>query len=130
MYPQPNLESYQRQANDLLAKIGQLQQYQQQFPAQQIPVVPPHIDYVKGLDGAKAFLSKMPANGSTILMDHDEAMFYVVSKDANGDAAPIAFAHFTLETEKPPEKPEYVTKKDFDLFRDELKTMLQKGNEE
>lgn len=130
MYPQPNLESYQRQANDLLAKIGQLQQYQQQFPVQQIPVAPPHIDYVKGLDGAKEFLNKMPANGNMILMDHDEAVFYVVSKDANGDAAPIAFAHFTLETEKPPEKPEYVTKKDFEKFRDELKDMLQKGNKE
>ena len=131
MYPQANLDSYQRQASDVVAKIGQLQQLQNPLSLQPAPpmAIPPHIDYVQGLDGAKEYLKNMPANGNTILMDRDEAKFYVVSKDANGNPAPIAFAHFTLETEKPPEKPDYITRQDFEKFKAELKNML-KGEEQ
>ena len=130
MYQPINFDSYQKQANDLVSKINQLQQYPPvlQPVTAPIPVIPPHIDYVKGIDGAKEFLAKMPANGNAVLMDYDNAIFYVVSKDANGNAAPVAYAHFTLETEKAPEEPVYVTKADFDQFKDELKKMLeQKG---
>ena len=126
MFPNNNLDSYQRQANDILAKIGQLQQYQPPIPN---PAIVPRIDYVKGMDGAKEFLSTMPAGGNKVLMDQDEAIFYVVSKDANGVPAPVMFARFELETEKKPEAPVYVTKADFDNAMNELKAML-KGDKE
>ena len=129
MYPPNNFETYQKQANDLAAQINQLQKLQQtSYPGSLTPFVPsppPHIDYVQGIDGAKEYLKNMPANGQAVLMDKDEAKFYVVSKDANGNAAPVAFAHFTLETEQTPEVPEYVTKRDFETFKAELKTMLK-----
>ena len=120
MYPS-SLETYQKQANDLLAKIGQLQQYQPHIPA---PVPVPQIDYVNGMDGAVEYLRNMPAGGKKILMDQNEAKFYVLSKDANGTPAPIAFANFVLETEQKPETPDYVTKADFDDFRADLMEML------
>lgn len=129
MYPQPNLDAYQRQASDLVAKIGQLQQLQQQTPTFAPPPVIPKIQYVRGLAGAKEFQTKMPACGDAVLMDMDDAVFYVVSKDANGNPAPIAFAHFTLETEQTPKDPEYVTKEDLETFKAELKALFaQKGD--
>ena len=57
-------------------------------------------------------------------MDEDEAKFYVVSKDANGTPAQIAFANFTLEFEEKQKEPMFVTKQDFDDFRTELMEML------
>lgn len=121
------LESYQKQANDLVAQIGRLQQFQP--PSMIPPAYVPSIQYVNGLDGAKAFQREMPANGKAILMDSNEDKFFVVSKDANGTAAPITIGHFTLETEQQLEQPQYITKKDFDDFRDELMEMLnRRGN--
>ena len=126
-YPQTNLESYQKQANDLVAQIGRLQQYQP--PPVQPPTFVPSIQYVNGIDGAKAYQREMPANGKAILMDSNQDVFFVVSKDANGTAAPITIGRFTLEQEQQPEVPQYITKKDFDEFRDELMEMLnRKGN--
>ena len=129
MYSPVNFETYQKQANDLAAQINQLQKLQQTgYPGSLTPFqpqIPPHIDYVQGMDGAKEYLKNMPANGQAVLMDKDDAVFYVVSKDANSNAAPIAFARFTLETEQAPEMPEHVTKRDFETFKAELKTMLK-----
>ena len=125
MYPPQNLEAYQRQANDLVTKIGQLQQLQQTTaPQLQLPVIPPQIQYVRGMEGAREYLNKMPANGNAVLMDHDQALFYVVSKDANGNPAPIAFANFELKTEELPKDPEYVTKQDFEALRAEIMAAL------
>ena len=124
MFPVPNnLESYQRQANDLAAQIGKLQQYQ---PA--LTPVPPQIDYVNGLEGAKTYLREMPANGQKVLMDRGDDKFFVVSKDANGVAAPVMIGHFTIEQEQPQE-PAYATKADFEAFKTELKQLLaEKGD--
>ena len=124
-----NLQPYQKQASELVEKINTLQQYKTAYPAFGQPVVAPHIDYVHGLDGARAFLNNMPAGGKAVLMDEDEAKFYVVSKDANGTPAQIAFAHFSLEFEEQEKAPSYVTKQDFDDFKAELLDMLNKrGN--
>ena len=123
MYPGVNtsLDNYQKQASDLLAKIGQMQQY----PPMPAPVMIPQIDYVNGIDGAKEYLKNMPAGGKKVLMDREEAKFYVVSKDANGIADPVAFASFVLETEQIQGAPDYVTKQDLEAFKDELRQMLK-----
>jgi len=126
MYPS-NLEAYQRQANDLVSKIGQLQQLQQgsQLPPAMLPP-PLHIDYVQGIEGAREFQAKMAPSSSAVIMDKDDAVFYVVSKDANGSPAPIAFAHFELQTDAVSATPQYITKQDFDDFRAELMEMLSR----
>lgn len=125
MYPVANLESYQKQANDLVAKINQLQQLQPQINPFVTTPPPPQIDYVKGIDGARSYLQNMPANGKKILMDQDEALFYIASKDANGVPAPIVIGKFELQMEQEPEAPVYVTKHDFDQFKEELKSWLK-----
>ena len=130
-YPTITGTPYQKQLDELISKSKQLQE---QYPATVLqtynqPVIAPHIDYVHGLEGARRFLENMPAGGKAVLMDEDEAKFYVVSKDANGTPAQIAFAHFSLEFEEQPKEPSYVTKADFDDFRAELLDMLNKrGN--
>ena len=124
MYYPTNLNSYQKQASDLAEKIGQLQQMQQSAPLPTMPAPPLHIDYVQGIEGAREFQSKMAPSSSAVIMDKDDAVFYVVSKDANGSPAPIAFAHFELQTDTIPATPQYITKQDFDDFRTELMEML------
>lgn len=119
---------YQKQLDDLIAKSRELQE---RFPPSVLqpyvqPVVAPHIDYVHGLEGAREFLNKMPAGGKAVLMDEDEAKFYVVSKDANGTPAQIAFANFTLEFEEAQKAPMFVTKQDFDDFRTEMLEILSR----
>lgn len=119
---------YQKQLDDLIAKSRELQE---RFPMPVLqpythPVIAPHIDYVHGIDGAKRFLENMPAGGKAVLMDEDEAKFYVVSKDANGTPAQIAFANFTLEFEEEPKEPMFVTKQDFDDFRTEMLEILSR----
>ena len=132
MYPQPDLSQYQRQANDLAAKIANLQQLQnsQPLPTPAYAPAPEQIHYVKGQDGAKEYLNKMAANSNAVLMDYDEAKFYVVSKDANGNPSPVSFANFQLEYEQAPEAPAYVTKQDLDQFKEELKALIEKGERE
>ena len=123
----PDITPYQRQANELVDRINRLQQYggMLQHPYNP-PAIAPHIDYVHGLDGAREFLNNMPAGGKAILMDEDEAKFYVVSKDANGTPAQIAFANFTLEFEETQKAPMFVTKQDFDDFRAEMLEILSR----
>ena len=123
MYQLNNFDSYQRQANDLVAKFNQLQQLQQPFA---LPQPVPQIDYVNGFDGAREYLKGMPANGKKILMDQDQAIFYVVSKDANGIAAPIVYSTFELQAE-PKNEPDYVTKQDLEKLKEELKELVSGG---
>lgn len=123
MYPVPNLDSYQRQASDLAAKISQLNS-QYVYPAP-----PPSIQYVDGLNGAKDYQRDMPANGKAVLMDRNEDTFFVVGKDANGVPEPILIGrNFTLEQEKSKED-SYVTKDDFEAFKNELRQMFAQNGE-
>ena len=128
MYTPTITDNWQRQANDLVSKIGQLQQMQNAaMPI--LPQAPMHIDYVQGIEGAREFQSKMAPSSSAVVMDKDTAVFYVVSKDANGTPAPIAFANFELQTESARTEPQYITKQDFDDFRAELMEMFsRRGN--
>ena len=120
MYYPTTTEAIQKQAHEIIDKINRMPQYGQLMPSYTPPVITPHIDYVHGIDGAKRFLENMPAGGKAVLMDEDEAKFYVVSKDANGTPAQIAFANFTLEFEEKQIEPMFVTKQDFDDFKTEL----------
>ena len=125
MYPVPNLDAYQKQATDLASKISQLNS--QYMPAIYTPPAP-SIQYVDGIEGAKSFQREMPANGKAVLMDRNEDTFFVVGKDANGVPEPILIGrNFTLEQEKSKED-SYVTKDDFEAFKNELRQMFaQKG---
>ena len=119
------LQQVQNQLATMQATPYQQNQMQVPYPnyLQQPVAEPEQIKTVTGLDGAKAYLQKMPANSSAVLMDNNENVFYSVKKDTNGMAFPIAIGRFTLETEQE-QTSSYVTKKDFDDFKAELKSLL------
>jgi len=68
----------------------------------------------------------MPLNSSEIIMDKNENIFYYVSKDANGTPSrAIPIGRFAIE-ESPEEEPTFLTRKDFDDFKEEIRQMLTK----
>ena len=130
--PYPSFGTFNQQLQQVQ---NQLASMQTPYPNGTVPSVPypqyvqqpvaepEQIKTVTGLDGAKAYLQKMPANSSAVLMDNNENIFYSVKKDTNGMAFPIAIGRFTLETEQE-QTSAYVTKKDFEDFKAELKSLL------
>ena len=93
-------------------------------PQVQIPVLPHQIQYVEGLNGATLYQTNMPSNSSEIILDKDEDIFYKVSKDANGiPAKKIIRCRFTIE-EIESEEPDFLTRKDFEEFKEELRQLL------
>lgn len=126
-----NLNSLQRQIQDLQ------QQYQAMvnpniptMPQVQMPVQVPvsvparQVQYVEGMAGAKLYQDNLPANSSEIIMDRDENIFYQVSKDANGTPSRrIIRCRFEVEDIQE-EEPMFLTRKDFDNFKEEMRQML------
>lgn len=92
------------------------------------PQAPVHkISPVDGLSGAEAILKEMPAGSSDIVAHKSEDIIYILARDENNVPAPIQIAkiEFIQEQEDPTG---YVTKKDFNAFKDELKAWLsEKG---
>jgi hypothetical protein len=74
--------------------------------------------------GAKLYQDNLPANSSEIIMDRDENIFYQVSKDANGTPSRrIIRCRFEVEDIQE-EEPAFLTRKDFDDFKEEMRQML------
>lgn len=94
---------------------------QPEVPAQQS-------QFVTGMDGARAYLRSMPPNSSATVFDNNEDVFYALKKDANGIASPIKKCPFTVEEENENSN-DYVTKKDFEAFKTELKQFLENKHE-
>lgn len=123
----------QQQLQDLSRQYQQLLgQSQAVFPVQapqisQIPIPVPvrQIQYVEGISGARLYQDNMQPNSSEIIVDKDEDIFYKVSKDANGiPSKKIVKCSFTVVDEQTDE-PAYLTRKDLDDFKAEIKEMLK-----
>ena len=68
----------------------------------------------------------MVPGSSEIIMDKNEDIFYVVSKDINGSCSQLmTMGRFQLEQEEPPES-KYMTKKDFADFESRIMQLLNK----
>lgn len=111
---------------NLQAQIQQIQQLMNQpRPAQ--PPVPQKptttIPFVDGLEGARTFLKSMGPNSSAAVFDKEEAVFYTLSVDANGNAAPIKIGRFTVE-DAPEPGSDTITKADFEGFKAEIRAAL------
>lgn len=83
MYGQfdPNAYAQQMQMNpqyNPYVRLQQLEQQQQAQPQQQ----PRSVDFVGGVDGAKAF--QLANNSNAILMDNADPVFYMVQVDSVG----------------------------------------------
>ena len=127
----PNI-NLQQQLQDLSRQYQQLLgQSQAAFPVSTpitapvpIPVPVRQIQYVEGIAGARLYQDNMQANSSEIIVDKDEDIFYKVSKDANGiPSKKIVRCSFTVLDELT-EEPNYLTRKDFDEFKEEIRQLL------
>ena len=131
-----NLNTLQQQIQNLQqqyqAMVGnqfspQPAQIQPVLPQQvQIPIPVPtrQVQYVEGIAGAKLYQDNLPANSSEVIMDKDENIFYMVSKDANGTPSKhITRCRFEIE-ELPEEEPMFLTRKDFDEFKEEIRQLF------
>ena len=89
--------------------------YQSIIPPQ-IQPAPQNIQYVNDRKSAESY--QLPANSSVILMDSNQARFYMKQTDASGIATIKAYDFKEAEAEKPKE---YVTKEEFEKFKANLK---------
>ena len=74
------------------------------------------IQYVNGRQSAETY--QMTPNSSVILMDSNQARFYLKQTDASGIATIRAYDFSEAEEERPAE---YVTKSEFESFKAEMK---------
>ena len=127
MNPYQNLGAYNQQLRQIQDQIAGLQNVQYPPPPYQPVVLPqPEPEQVKtatGLSGAREQLQSLPPGSTAIRMDTNDDVFYLLKKDSNGVAQPIQICHFTVQTEQELDSP-YVTKKDFEEFKNEMKTFL------
>ncbi len=80
-----------------------------------------NIQYVQGEAGAKGY---PVTNGFTmLLMDSEEKKFYIKQTDSMGMPTMRTFK-FEEIVEPEPEKAEYITKDDFEAFKEEIKALL------
>jgi hypothetical protein len=80
-------------------------------------------DCVDGLEGARSFLVKMLPSTKHIVWDNQRDMFYVLQKDANGQAARIQMCAYTVEYE-PTMEEKYVSRDDFNALVAKLDALL------
>lgn len=133
-----NLNTLQQQIQNLQQQYQSLvgNQTQPVFPNFQQPVSQPvpvqvpipvptrQVQYVEGMPGAKLYQDNLPSNSSEVIMDKDENIFYLVSKDANGTPSKhITRCRFEIEDYKE-EEPAFLTRKDFDDFKEEIRQMF------
>ena len=89
-----------------------------------MPVPSRQVQYVEGMPGAKLYQDNLPSNSSEVIMDKDENIFYLVSKDANGTPSKhITRCRFEIEDYQE-EEPMFLTRKDFDDFKEEIRQMF------
>lgn len=90
----------------------QMPQLQVQQPQQQQP----GIQYVNGKESANAY--QMQPNSSMLLMDSNDAKFYIKTSDASGFCTVKTYT-FKEEIEST-ESNQYVTKQEFEEFKQQL----------
>ena len=106
MYSNPFLPQLQ----NMQAQLAQMQQSCQ-------------IQYVKGFNGAKAFI--MPPSSSTILMDSDEPVFYTKFVDANGVEQIKEFEFKEKTTTTQSTNDTYALKSDFDKLSERVAVLAE-----
>jgi len=111
------------QLTNLQQQLQQLQRMMSQPKTAEPVQTTSTIPFVDGLNGAKTFLKSLGPNSSAAVFDKDDAVFYTLSVDANGNAAPIKLGRFVLEDAPAPED-NTITKADFDKFREEIREAL------
>lgn len=91
-----------------------------------------NVIWVQGENAAKAY--PIMAGQSAILMDSENAVFYIKSTDQSGMPLPLRIFDYTersngVQQETKVEKPEYVTKEEFDKLKEEIKRIRRRAEE-
>jgi hypothetical protein len=111
------MESYNSQIASIQSQLNKLQK----------PSFNPYVHKitpVDGLSGAEAVLKEMPAGSSDIVAHKSENIAYLLARDDNNVPAPIQVMKYEfIEAQDDPTG--YVTKKDFDEFKAELKAIVE-----
>ena len=120
--------------NNPYANVQNNQQpYQQQQPQMQNPQptmqMQSNIEYVNGIEGAKAFI--LPPNTQKLLLDSDNAFFYIKTTDMQGKPTVKRFRYIDVEAEQQAQmqkqeqqqQPLYVTIQQYQEVLDTLDTM-------
>ena len=77
------------------------------------------VQSVHGIEAAREEQSKLKAGESAILLDDNDAVFYMIVKDKEGKSPKkIQVGRFTLEDE--PDPPKYVTQDDLASFKQDI----------
>ena len=112
---------YQQLINYQMPQVQQTVQQPLQIP---VPVQSHQVQYVEGISGARLYQDGLTPNSSEIIMDKDDNIFYLVSKDANGTPSKkIPKGKFVIEEDESDE-PNIITRKDFDDFKEEIRQLL------
>jgi hypothetical protein len=126
MYNSSYTQTLQDQIGQLSKLLGAQGASPPAFPeAPQASQAANPFDCVDGLEGARAFLSKMLASTRHIVWDNQKSVFYVLQKDANGNPARIQICPFTVELE-PTMEEKYVTRDDFNALVQKLDQLISK----
>ena len=120
MFENPYTQTLQDQIGQLSKLLGA--QPAGAVPEAAQPAVNRH-DLVDGLEGARAFLSKMLPGTQHIVWDSQRDMFYGLQKDANGQPARIKICSYTVELE-PTMEEKYVSRADFNALVSKLDLLL------
>ena len=120
------LDSYTQTLQD---QIGQLSKLLGAQPSTASNVQPTQsfgnqYDLVTGLDGARDFLQRMLSGTKHIVWDNNDSIFYVLSKDSNGNPSRIQICKFTVEYE-PTMEEKYVSREDFNALVTRLDQLLK-----
>jgi len=115
------------QLDNLSQKLQQLQALMQQ-PATPVPQAQPQkvistVPIVDGLAGARQYLETLGPSSSAAVFDKEEAVFFLLSVDANGNKAPVKIGRFALE-DAPEPGSDNITKADLEAFRAEIRGMI------
>ena len=114
-----NLQTQLQQLQSLMAQPRQAPAQIQAAPQKMICTVP----MVDGLNGARQYLDTLGPNSSSAVFDKEEALFFLLSVDANGNKAPVKIGRFVLEDAPEPGR-DNITKADLEAFRAEIRGMI------
>ena len=121
MFENPYTQTLQDQIGQLSKLLGG--QASSAGPGQIPAPAESRFDVVDGLDGAKAYQQKMLAGTRHIVWDSGRDAFYVLQKDANGQAARIQICTYTVELE-PTMEEKYVSREDFNALVSRLDALI------
>ena len=95
---------------DFYSQQMNAQQQQNMYAPQQAPMqMQSNIEYVNGIEGAKAFM--LPPNAQKLLLDSDNPFFYIKTTDQQGKPVVKRFKYIDIDAEQQAQQAQYELEK-------------------